>query len=324
MENATGSTSSPGFKSGDSVLHVKEGRMPEESLNDTPQQRARKAFIDLVTREEDAAIDLAQAALLIALEEYPDLDIASCITQLDLLAQRVRSELGLPGPDQLPQLPTKLDLLTVIGAMNLVLFEQDHFKGNQADYYSPSNSFLNKVLEKRKGIPITLSLVYMEVGKRVGLQIEGIGLPFHFIVRCRLPDGYTYIDPFEHGRLLSEEECRERIYRVFKRKTDFDPHWFEPVSHKQLLIRMLTNLKHIYTHQEDYVRALSICDRILLLAPGTLAERRDRGIVHFHLKHYARAVKDLAAYVEHAPAGEDTSDIQRQIKAIRQMIAMLN
>src|SRR5260370_384446 len=89
-------------------------------------------------------------------------------------------------------------------------------------------------------------------------------------------------------------------------------------------VNMLTNLKHIYTHQEDYVRALSICDRILLLAPGTLAERRDRGIVHFHLKHYARAVKDLAAYVEHAPAGEDTSDIQRQIKAIRQMIAMLN
>ncbi|HKF39344.1 MAG TPA: transglutaminase-like domain-containing protein [Ktedonobacteraceae bacterium] len=301
--------------------------MPEESLNDTPQQRARKAFIDLVTREEDAAIDLAQAALLIALEEYPDLDIASCMAQLDLLAQRVRSKLGLSGPDQLPQLPTKLDLLTVIDAMNLVLFEEEHFTGNQADYYSPSNSFLNKVLEKRKGISITLSLVYMEVGKRVGLQIEGIGLPFHFIVRCRLPGGDTYIDPFEHGRSLSEEECRERIYRVFKHNlsnSDFDPHWFEPVSHKQLLIRMLTNLKHIYTHREDYIRALSICDRILVLAPGMLSERRDRGIVHFHLKHYARAIQDLAAYVEQAPAGEDTSDIQRQIKAIRQMIAMLN
>src|SRR5260370_36964398 len=145
--------------------------MPEKSLNDTPQQRARKAFIDLVTREEDAAIDLAQAALLIALEESPDLDIASCITQLDLLAQRVRSELGLPGTDQLPQLPTKLDLRPVIGAMSLVLFEQEHFKGNQADYYSPSNSFLHKALEKRKDIPTTLPLGYMEVRNRVGLRI---------------------------------------------------------------------------------------------------------------------------------------------------------
>lgn len=297
--------------------------MPEESLNDTPQQRARQAFIDL-TADNDAAIDLAQAALLIALEEYPDLDITRCLKLLDLLAGKVRAALGLAKPDKFAQLPNELDLLMVIGAMNQVLFDQEHFQGNQEDYYNPSNSYLNEVLEKRRGIPITLSLIYMEVGRRIGLQIEGIGLPFHFIVRCRLPNGHIYIDPFEKGRLFSEEDCRERVHRMFRNKADFDPHWLEPVSHRQLLVRMLANLKNIYIQQEDYVRALSICDRILLLVPDAPLERRDRGIVHFHLKHYARALRDLTAYVEHTPNLEDSNDVTQQIKAIRQMIAMMN
>lgn len=297
--------------------------MPEEFHDDTPQQRARKAFADLISGE-DAAIDLAQAALLIALEEYPDLDILHYIAQLDLLAAQVRGMLGLAEPDTFTQLPAELDLLTVINAMNQVLFEQEQFHGNQDDYYNPANSFLNKVLEQRKGIPITLSLLYMEVGRRVGLQIDGVGLPFHFVVRCRLPNGSIYIDPFEKGRLLSEKDCRERVYRMFRRKTDFNPHWLEPVSHKQLLVRLLANLKNIYIHQEDHVRALPICDRILLLVPNAPSERRDRGIVHFHLKHYARALRDLTAYVEQAPDVKDSDDIRQQIKTIRQMIAMMN
>lgn len=297
--------------------------MPEESLNDTPQQRARKAFIDLFAGE-DATINLAQAALLIALEEYPALDTERCMQQLDLLAGKVRTLLGLVETDKWGQLPKETDLLTVISAMNQVLFEHEHFQGNQEDYYNPSNSFINDVLEQRKGIPITLSLIYMEVGKRLGLQIEGIGLPFHFVVRCRLPNGYIYIDPFEKGRFLTEEGCRERLYRLFRHKADFDPHWLEPVSHRQLLVRMLANLKNIYIHQEDYNRALSICDRILLLVPNAPFERRDRGIVHFHLKHYARALQDLTAYVDHAPDAEDSKNVRQQIKAIRQMIAMMN
>src|SRR5437764_6564545 len=161
--------------------------MPEDSLNDAPQQRARKAFIDLVAGE-DASINLAQAALLFALEEYPQLDIECYLKQLDLLAARVRKVLGLDELElesgTLTQLPNDIDLLKVIDAMNLVLFEQEHFQGNQDDYYNPSNSFLNDVLENHRGIPITLSLLYMEVGRRIGLQLEVIGLPFHFVVRC--------------------------------------------------------------------------------------------------------------------------------------------
>jgi regulator of sirC expression with transglutaminase-like and TPR domain len=297
--------------------------MPEESLNDTPQQRARKAFINLVAGE-DATINLAQAALLIALEEYPEMDTERYMKQLDLLAGKVRTLLGLVETDKCTQLPKEINLLTAISTLNQVLFEHEHFQGNQEDYYNPSNSFINDVLEQRKGIPITLSLIYMEVGKRLGLQIEGIGLPFHFVVRCCLPNGYIFIDPFEKGRFLTEEDCRERLYRLFRHKADFDPHWLEPVSHRQLLVRMLANLKNIYIHQEDYSRALSICDRILLLVPDTPFERRDRGIVHFHLKHYARALQDLTAYVDHAPDAEDSNNVRQQIKAIRQMIAMMN
>lgn len=299
--------------------------MPEESHDKTPQYRARRAFEALI-KGEDAAINLAQAALMIAAEEYPDLDIAHYMTQLDLLAGRVYEVLGLPAVDFniSMKLPQNIDPLIVVHAMNKVLFEQEHFRGNHADYYNPYNSFLNEVLERHQGIPITLSLIYMEVGRRVGLQIVGIGLPFHFIVRCNLPHGSIYIDPFERGRLLSEQDCHERINRLFRGKIPFNEIWLEPVSNRQLLTRMLANLKNNYIHKGDYLRALSACDRIVLLAPDTALERKDRGIVHLHLKHYTRAIRDFTAYLELAPHAEDAEDVRRQIKTIRQTIAMLN
>ena len=299
--------------------------MPEESQNDTPQHRARKAFEALI-RGEDATIDLAMAVLLIAAEEYPDLNIWHYVTQLDLLARKVLEVTGLPGADfsLSGETAQRVDALDMIHAMNKVLFEQEHFHGNHADYYNPGNSFLNQVLERQEGIPITLSLIYMAVGKRVGLPIVGIGLPFHFIVRCDLAHGSIYIDPFERGRLLSEQDCRERINRLFRGKIPFNALWLEPVSNRQLLTRMLANLKNIYIQQADYLRALSVCDRIVMLAPDTALERKDRGIVHLHLKHYTRAIRDFTAYLELAPQAEDVEDVHRQIKTIRQTIAMLN
>jgi len=210
--------------------------MKESNPNDTPQQRAFRAFEALVAGD-DAAIDLALAALLIASGEYPDLNFAQCIAQLDSLALRVRSLLGLPAPDILPQLPPETDVLEVITAINQVLFEQEGFHGNAEDYYNPANSFLNAILERHTGIPIALSLLYMEVGKRVGLQIEGIGLPFHFVVGCRLPQGSIYSDPFESGHIYSEGECRERVRHMLEGKGKIYAQWFEPVSHKNLLVR---------------------------------------------------------------------------------------
>ena len=287
--------------------------MPEESPRDTPQQSARQAFEAIIAGDD---IDLAQAALLIANEEYPDLNIAHYIATLDHLAQQVRGVLG--------NIPVQPPPERVLAAMNQVLFEQEHFHGNTTDYYNPCNSFLNDVLERHTGIPITLSLLYIEVGKRLGLQIDGVGLPWHFVVRCCLSEDIIYIDPFEGGRLLTEHDCRLRVQHNLRDKVKFNPHWLEPVSHKQLLVRLLSNLKHIYVFKQDYIRALSICDRILLLAPHSPIERRDRGAIHHQLKLYARALHDLKAYVALAPQANDISRIQRQIREIRQMLALLN
>lgn len=297
--------------------------MSDKQPDNTPQQRARKAFIALISGE-DTAIDLALAALLIANEEYPDLNILHYLSQLDIFAQRVRHLLCLPITDTPTELPDHIQPLNAIAALNQVLFTQEHFRGNQNDYYDPHNSFLNDVLERRTGIPISLSLIYIEVGKRLGLQIEGIGLPLHFVVRYHVPDGDIYIDPFEQGRLLTEQQCRERVLQMLKGRVKFNPRWLEPVSNRQFLVRMLSNLKNIYIYTGDYPRALSICERILLLTPKAPLELRDRGIVHLQLKRYSRALRDFTSYLELVPDAEDKDKIRQQIKALRQMIAMLN
>ena len=297
--------------------------MTEAFPNDTPQQRAFRAFETLVAGE-DTAIDLSLAALLIANLEYPELDIARYMAQLDALAHRVRTLLGLAGTGTPEQLPPNMDIPTVIAAMNTVLFGQEHFHGNTEDYYNSSNSFLNDVLERHTGIPIALSLLYMEVGRRVGVWFDGIGLPFHLIVGCRFQRSRIYIDPFEGGQVLNEQECRKRVRQMIGKTDKIHAQWFEPVSRKNLLIRMLTNLKHIYLHSEDYARALHMCDFILVLAPRSPQERRDRGIIYLQLKRYGQALRDLAAYLQLAPQAEDHDEIQRQVKIIRQIIAMMN
>ena len=297
--------------------------MTEAFPNDTPQQRAFRAFETLVACE-DTAIDLSLAALLIANLEYPELDIVFYMAQLDSLAERVRALLGLTGAGTLEKLPVNMDVSAVIAAMNTVLFGQEHFHGNTEDYYNSSNSFLNEVLERHTGIPIALSLLYMEVGRRVGVWFDGIGLPFHFVVGCRFQQKRIYIDPFESGRVLSEQECRRRVRQVIGKKDKIPTQWFEPVSRKYLLIRMLNNLKHIYLHSEDYARALRICDCIMVLAPRSPQEQRDRGIIYLQLKRYGRALRDLAAYLQLAPLAEDHDEIQRQVKMIRQILAMMN
>lgn len=287
------------------------------------RQRVRQEFTTLILGD-DARIDLARAALLIAAEEYPNLDFNQHLTRLEELAEQVRTRMvSLDIPPVYP--PTTVnECFDVLHAMNGILFEQERFRGNRIDYYNPQNSFLNRVLERRLGIPLTLSLVYMEVGKRLGLRIAGVGMPFHFIVRCELQGAAIYIDPYEKGKFLSEQDCRNRLSLIFKNQADFDPSWLEPLSSRQLLQRMLINLKNIYTHRGDFSRALMACERILLLNPHQPAELRDRGVVHFHLKQYSRALHDLGKYLEMAPQADDVEEVRQQVKMIRQLIAMMN
>lgn len=300
--------------------------MTESFPNDPSQQHAFRAFEALVSGG-DASLDLSLAALLIACTEYPTLDIVYYLAQLDALAQRVRAFLNMPpapASANSPQASIEEHPLDVIAAINEVLFQQEHFHGNTEDYYNPANSFLNDVLERRTGLPITLSLLYMEVGKRVGVRFDGIGLPFHFVVGCLLPGGRIYIDPYETGHIYSAQECRERVRHMLKGEGKIYAHWFEPISHRHLLVRMLNNLKHIYLTGEDYQRALPICDRIIVLLPRSPLERRDRGAIHFQLKHYTRALRDFSAYAELAPHASDADEIRQQIKTLRQIIAMMN
>lgn len=288
------------------------------------RQRARQAFTNLIAGDE-ASLDLGRASLLIAAEEYPGLDIEHYLERLEMLAAQVRQYLT-DAPIHMPNNPsTEYACTEMLHAMNTVLFEQEHFRGSRTDYYNPQNSFLNRVLDRRLGIPLSLSLVYMEVGKRLGLPLAGIGMPFHFIVRCTLPGGkLLYIDPYEKGKFLSEQDCRRRLVQIFKDPADLDAHWLEPLSPKQLLVRLLTNLKQIYLHKNDYQRTLTVSDRILLLNPQHASELRDHGLVSFHLKYYSRALRDLNAYLELAPHADDLPEVKRQISIIRQIIAMMN
>lgn len=287
------------------------------------RQRIRQEFTTLILGN-DTEVDLARAALLVAAEEYPELNFQQHLARLEELAGQVYTR--MTNLEMQPANPpmTVNECFDILHAMNGVLFEQEHFRGNRMDYYDPQNSFLNRVLERRLGIPLTLSLIYMEVGKRLGLRIVGIGMPFHFIVRCDFQGAFIYIDPYEKGKFLSEQDCRERLAQIFKNQDDFDPAWLAPLSARQLLLRMLINLKDIYIHKGDFPRALMACDRILLLNSMQPTELRDRGIVHFHLKHYSRAIHDLGTYVELAPHADDVEEVRQQIKVIRQLIAMMN
>ncbi|GCF07740.1 SirB1 family protein [Dictyobacter arantiisoli] len=294
------------------------------SQQPTAQQRTYQAFAAQIMNDE-SSIDLARAALLIASIAYPNLDPVPALTQLDVLANRVKLLLSLPETEQLPSpLPEDISPLTVIAAINQVIFEEEQFSGASDDYRNPDNSFLHKVLERHTGLPIMLSLVYMEIGKRIGFPIDGMGFPYHFMVRYHWPEGTIYIDPFNNGLLLNEQECRERIQELTQQHRPLHPRWLEPVGPQQMLLRMLNNLKGVYIHRSDFEHALAVIDMIVLLLPQSGVERRDRGFLHLELKHYGKAMYDLQAYLELDPRADDRYEIRNHIKGIRQTIAQLN
>ncbi|WP_126551719.1 SirB1 family protein [Dictyobacter kobayashii] len=293
--------------------------MTDKYSHEAAQKRIYQAFAALVSRDE-RTIDLAQAALLIASVAYPDLDPVPSYNYLDVLARRVmqlRPQTSLEDIEQ----PNPLEL---VSSLNHVLFEEEHFHGNEDDYYNPDNSFLNKVIEERTGLPITLSLLYMEVGRRAGIPLEGIGLPYHFMVRYAWPDGKIYIDPFASGLLLNEAECLERLQQKTHHRGPLHARWLDPIKPKQMLVRILNNLKSTYIRREDFRHALAISDLLLLLLPDAGVEQRDRGLLHLELKHYGRAMHDLDAYLELHPQASDRYEIRNHIKQIRQTIAQLN
>lgn len=278
--------------------------MPHDQLPTNPFARA----VD----RPDHAIHLAEAALLIAQDEYPNLDIHQYLGTLEEMATIARLRIqGAKGPDE------------IIEALNSHLFVELGFTGNLEDYYNPRNSFLNDVLDRRTGIPITLSVVYIEIGRRLNLPIQGVGLPGHFIVRY---DGAepAFIDPFNGGERLTEVDCRQRLGEIFGAPIAFRSEWLAPVGNRQILTRILHNLKGIYIRKEELRRAIPVVEKILTLNPDAYEELRDLGSLHGMLGSYGEALIYLQQYLVHLPDAPDAEAVKRHMQRLVARIARWN
>jgi regulator of sirC expression with transglutaminase-like and TPR domain len=261
----------------------------------------------------DAAVDLAEASLLIACEEYPDLDVPAYLSRLD--------EMGVALRERLAAEPRRE---RAVMALNRYLFQEVGFRGNAAEYYDPRNSYLNDVLDRRTGIPISLSTVYMEVAARAGLEVEGVGLPGHFIVRVRAGAHGILIDPFHSGALLTEGDCQRRLDRIFGGRLKIEPGMLAPCGRREILERMLRNLKAIYVKQGDYARALGAVDLILSVKPESAEDVRDRGVLYAALDCYGLAAQDLEAFLALAPRAPEATELKDQVADLRRRAALLN
>jgi regulator of sirC expression with transglutaminase-like and TPR domain len=273
---------------------------------------SHRIFREAVESPDDE-IDLARAALAIAQSEYPALRAETCLTRLDQLAATARDRsAGEGGPYRL------------IAAINYVLFIQEGYRGNQDDYYDPRNSFLNEVIERRIGIPITLSVLYIEVARRVGLKFHGVGFPGHFLVKYVGEGEEIVIDPFDKGEVRTVEELRQILDGLYGGKLAFRPEFLSPVSNRQIIHRMLNNLKAIYLRREDFLKALSMAERLVILEPTSAPEIRDRGLLYLKLECFQQALDDLETYLSLAPDPQDANGIREQITALKKEAVRLH
>lgn len=275
-------------------------------------RRSRRTFQELVTLP-DGAIPLAETALLLACEEYPQLEISPYLDKLDEIADFVRPRLR---PENSP--------LDTIEALNDVLFGLVGFRGNTENYNDPRNSFFNDVLERRVGIPITLSLVYLEVARRVSFRLFGVGMPGHFLVKYRDRNQELFLDPFNAGQVLTREDCSRRFEEMFGVEKEFSDRMLDTVSPRQMLFRMLNNLKTIYLNVHAYEKSLAMVDMMLLADPEAVEQYRDRGILRVQLRRFNDAVRDFEHYVKGAPDSKDRSQVEEHLRELRRIQAMMN
>jgi regulator of sirC expression with transglutaminase-like and TPR domain len=278
----------------------------------TAPETPRRKLEDILSRP-DREVNLAEAALLVAAEEYEELDVRGYLARLDemgcALRQRLEEE---PRPER------------AVMALNRYMFHELGFRGNTEQYYDARNSYLNEVIDRRTGIPITISTVYMEVARRGGLEVEGVGLPGHFVVRIQTPGGSILVDPFHGGTLLTEKDCQERLDRIFNGKVKLEPKMLRGCKRKDMLERMLRNLKGIYVRDQDVDRALRVVDLIVRIQPGSAEDLRDRGVLYASLDCYGLAARDLESYLALAPQAKDTEELAARAAVLRLKASRLN
>lgn len=283
-------------------------------------------------RQSGPLTDLAEGALLIAGLGNPKLDHRQSLRRLDELAAAARAELGLPSDGNLPlhSLHLRATAERALQALRVALVEREGFTGHKEDYYAPENSFLDRVLERKRGLPITLSVLYMEVARRIGAPLVGVGLPGHFIAKWPLPPDEgddLFIDAFNGGELLDLDACRLFMMRLTASAPGgprFDAEWIDPVSVRSILIRMLTNLKQIYLQNGETALALEVVERLAVLRPEAPEELRDRGLLRLALGEILLAAADLFTFVERAPQFPEATRARRRLKSIAEVHNKLN
>ncbi|SFB77494.1 Regulator of sirC expression, contains transglutaminase-like and TPR domains [Polaromonas sp. OV174] len=262
--------------------------------------------------QSDAHFPLLEAAVSLAQDEYPDLDVEQVLGDVDQLLARVKRRLPVDSPD-----------LQRLRALNQFFFRDLGFGGNINDYYDPDNSYLNAVLRTRRGIPITLAVLWLELALGLGLNARGVAFPGHFMVKVNLPKGQVVIDPFS-GQSLSREELVERL-EPFRQRSglvdEFDVPmglYLQSAPPREIIGRMLRNLQEIHRTQEDWPRLIAVLDRLIVLLPDAWTEYRDRGLAWAVQGDVAHAVADLEMYLAHAEDALDMDVIAERLAQLRQ------
>jgi regulator of sirC expression with transglutaminase-like and TPR domain len=274
--------------------------------------RSRQTFQQLVTLP-DGAIPLAETALLMACEEYPQLTISPYLDQLDDIAEQIRQTITFNDSP-----------LEVVEKINDVLFGVLGFRGNTEDYYDPRNSFFNDVMERRVGIPITLSAVYLEIARRLEFPLAGVGMPGHFLLKYNDHTLEFFLDPFNRGDLLSQDDCETRLKQLYGDTLQFSEHLLATVTHRQILARMLNNLKAIYLKGQTYDKGLPIVDMMMMVNPDDADQYRDRGLLRLRLRQFEKAIRDLEHYLKAAPDAKDRPSVEEHLLKLRRIQAMMN
>jgi regulator of sirC expression with transglutaminase-like and TPR domain len=270
----------------------------------------RREFQWLASREP---VPVTLGALLIAREEYPELNVDQ---YLDRFAEMVR--------EAEPIVHAGADTVERVQLLSHYLFEQKGFAGNKEKFGDPRNSFLNEVLDRRLGIPITLSIVYLEVGRRLGLNLFGVSFPSHFLVKAVDERGELIIDPFNDGSILNLAEIRARLAQIYGQPVDVHPAMLKPAPGRQILVRMLRNLKETYLNRTDLTRALSALDRILILDPRSIEELGERATVYERLECFRAALEDFQSFLSLAPE-HPAADVAREaVLRLTRQVALIN
>ena len=269
--------------------------------------------LEAVLSGPEKEIDLGSAALTVAQLEYPELDTARYLAKLDHFSASVAQRLTNGAPP-----------LQIVQALNAFLFDEEGFWGDSSDYYDPGNSCLNAVMDRRRGIPITLSVVYLEVARRLDLPFFGVGLPGHFVVKYDDGDLVLFVDPFGGGTIIGRDGCRKLVAAVVNAARDLRDADFAAVEKRYIIERMLNNLHRIHLNSCQYRKAISVMDLMITISADKADRFKERGMLYYQLRDFPRTRKDLERYLALRPDAADTQEVEKQIAGLRTLLAMMN